>query len=158
MAKTSASRTLLYSPVYARITGSNVTTTGQTLIDITGLSVPLLANVTYEFEANLSVQTSADTTGTRYAVQYSVAGATVEAETVNTKTNTSATNQERISAFNTATSVASLTTSAITGGVLIKGIVVVGANAGNLTIQHLKITSGTSTVFINSFLRVTRVS
>ncbi len=157
MPKTAATNTSIYTPVYARVTGSNVTTTGQVLVDITGLSIPLLANVTYDFEANLTVDTSADTTGTRYGVQFSQAGAAVEATAISTKTNTAATNVERINALNTATSVASLTTSDINGGVLIKGILTVGATAGNLTIQHLKVTSGTSTVFINSFLRVIRI-
>jgi hypothetical protein len=142
-------------PVYARVTGSNATTTGQTLTNITGLSVALTTNAVYEFEANLTVSTSAVTTGTQYGVQYSAAGAAVEALCDGSLTTTS--NQTvRISALNTAT-VAYLTSSAQSGGILIKGVVTTGANAGNLTIQHLKVTSGTSTVFINSFLKVTRI-
>jgi len=46
---------------------------------------------------------------------------------------------------------------ASTGGVIIKGIFTTGLNAGNFTIKHAKVTSGTSTVFINSFLKVTRI-
>src|SRR5688572_11226711 len=49
------------SAVYARVTGSNATTTGQALTNIAGLSVALVANAVYEFEANLSVQSSANT-------------------------------------------------------------------------------------------------
>lgn len=44
-------------------------------------------------------------------------------------------------------------TVAAVGGITIRGVVVNGANAGNLTIKHLKVTSGTSTVFINSFVK-----
>jgi hypothetical protein len=143
-------------PVYARVTGSNATTTGQTLVNVTGLSVALTTNAVYEFEAFLSVSTTAVTTGTEYGVNYSVAGGTVEAFVQGSLT--SASDQTvRLNALNTAT-VAYLTTSAQTGGILIKGTITTGANAGNLTIQHLKVTSGTSTVFINSYLKVTRIS
>lgn len=65
-------------PSYFRVTGSNVTTTGQSLVDITGLSAALLANSVYEFEASLSVASSS-TAGNGYGVNFSAAGATVEA-------------------------------------------------------------------------------
>lgn len=143
-------------PVYAQVTGSNATTTGQALVNITGLSVALTTNATYEFEAVMSVSTSAVTTGTAYGVNYSVAGGTVEAHIIGASTST-ATKTLRISAFNSATSLY-LATSAQTGGILIKGRVTTGANAGNLTVSHLKLTSGTSTVFIGSFLKVTRIN
>lgn len=140
---------------YARVMGSNATTTGQALTNIVGLTSTLAINSVYEFEAVLSVSTSAVTTGTQYGVNYSVAGGAIEAQITGALTST-ASKTLRITALNTATS-AFLTTSAQTGGVIIKGIITTGANAGNLTIQHLKITSGTSTVFINSFLKVTKI-
>jgi len=143
-------------PVYAQITGSNATTTGQALVDITGLSIPLTTNAVYEFEAIMTGSTSAVTTGTAYGVNYSVAGGAVEALITGSSTST-ATKTLRINALNTATSLY-LATSAQTGGILIKGRVTTGANAGNLTIQHLKLTSGTSTIFIGSILKVTRIS
>jgi len=144
------------TPTYARVTGSNFTTTGQTLVDITGLSVALTTNAVYEIEAVLSVSTTAVTTGTQYGIQYSVAAGAIEAQVTGPLTST-ASKTERISALNTATT-AFLTTSAQTGGVTIKGIVTTGANAGNLTVRTLKVTSGTSTVFINSYLKVTRIN
>lgn len=142
-------------PVFARVTGSNATTTGQALTNITGLSVPLIANAVYEFEAVMSCSVSAVTTGISYGVQFSTAGASVEANIVGASS-TVATKAERINTLNSATT-AFLATSAQAGGVNIRGVLATGANAGNLTIQHLKITSGTSTVFINSFLKVTRI-
>lgn len=142
-------------PVYARVTGSNATTTGQALVNITGLSVALVINATYEFEAVLSGSVTAVTTGNQYGINYSVAGSTIEAQITGAFTST-ASKTERITALNTATS-AFLTTSAQTGGIVIKGVIATGANAGNLTISHLKNTSGTSTVFINSFIKVTRI-
>jgi len=140
---------------YAAVSGSNVTRTAQTLADITGLTLALSASATYIFEAVLSVGTSADTTGAEYAVQFSAGGSTVEAQIIGSSTST-ATKSERITALNTATS-AYLTTSTQSGQVLIKGVLVTTTNAGNLTIQHLKVVSGTSTVFIKSYLKATRV-
>ena len=65
--------------------------------------------------------------------------------------------EARLAALNTASS-AFLTTSAQSGQVLIKGLVFTTTNAGNLTIQHLKFTSGTSTVKVGSFLKVVRIA
>lgn len=143
-------------PIYAQVTGSNATTTGQALVDITGLSVALTTNATYEFEAVLSCQTSAVTTGTAYGINYSAAGATVEAQITGAATLT-ATKTLRINALNSATALF-LAGSAQTGGIIIKGRVTTAGNAGNLTVQHTKITSGTSTIFIGSFLKVTRIN
>ena len=142
--------------VYSRVTGSNATTTGQVLVDVTGLSNALVANAVYEFEAVLSCSTTAVTTGTAYGVNYSAAGATIESHIMGASSST-ATKTLRIAAFNSATSLY-LATSGQTGGITIKGIVTTGANAGNLTISHLKLTSGTSTVMINSFLKTIRIS
>jgi hypothetical protein len=135
---------------------ADVTRTAQTLADITGLSIACLANSTYEFEAVLMVGTSAVTTGVSYGVQFSAAGASVEALASGSKT-TAASMTERIAALNTATG-AFLTTSAQAGGIIIKGVITVGANAGNLTIQHLKVTSGTSTVRAKSWLKAIKIS
>ena len=142
-------------PFYSRVSGSNATTTGQALVDITGLTAALIPNAVYEFEANMSCSVSAVTTGISYGIQYSAAGATVEA-IVTGASSTTASKSERISVLNTA-STAFLASSGQNGGVRITGTIITGANAGNLTMRHLKITSGTSTVFINSFLKVTRV-
>ena len=139
---------------FSRVTGSNVTLTTQALADITGLSAALLANSVYEFEAVLSVQSSS-TAGNGYGVNFSAAGATVEAQI--TGTLAAATQKTlRIAALNTAAT--PFVTVAATGGIVIKGIIVTGANPGNLTIKHLKVTSGTSTVFINSFLKTTKIA
>lgn len=141
--------------MWSQVLGSNATTTGQSLVDITGLSNALVANATYEFESQLSAQTTSVTTGTGYGVQFSAAGAAVEAGIYGALTTTAVKNL-RISALNTSAQ-AWLTTSAQTGTILIKGRITTGANAGNLTIRHLKVTSGTSTVFIGSYLRTTRI-
>lgn len=136
---------------YSSVSGSDATTSSVTLVNVTGLSNALLANTVYEFEAVLMVSTSANTDGIRYGVDFSGAGATIEAMCSGPQSATGA-KTLRISAFNTQT-VTFMATASQTGGVLIKGVITVGANAGNLTIQHLKLVSGTSTVFIASFLK-----
>lgn len=133
---------------FAQVTGSNVTRTAQTLADITGLSLALAANSTYTFYAKLSVASSS-TAGNGYGVNFSAAGAAVEAGI--TGTLAAATQKAmRISALNT--SAQAFVTVAADGSIEISGRVTTGANAGNLTLQHLKVTSGTSTVYIGSFL------
>ena len=143
-----------YDPLFARVTGSDVTRTAQTLADAAGLSVALLASATYEFEAVLMV-TSSSSAGNQYAMQFSAAGASIEAQAQG-GTTASAAISVRITAFNSAAT--AMCTVAGSMGVLIKGIVTVGGNAGNLTVQHLKVTSGTSTIRINSFLRAKRIA
>lgn len=133
----------------ARVTGSNVTTTGQTLVDATGLSVALKANTVYEFEAVLMTQSSS-TAGNQYAVNYSAAGASIEAQISGTLA-AATSRSDRISALNTATVAYNVV--AAVGAMRIQGIVTTGANPGNLVIRHLKVTSGTSTIFINSYLK-----
>lgn len=145
------------TPIITNVTSSNVTTTGQVLTDIAGLSAPLAANATYTYLVRLSVSTSAVTTGTRYGVNFSVAGASVEGAIICSST-TVLTLGERVSALNTANIGVCLATSAQNGIVWMQGVITVGANAGNFTVKHLKITSGTSTVFINSFMEVKRKS
>ncbi len=137
------------------VSGSNATNATTTLADITGLTSALIANSTYEFEAYLTILTSADTDGTGYAVQFSAALATIEAGQFGS-TVVAGVRGSRINAFNTSTPT-HLTTANQQGVVLIKGIVWTGANAGNLTIQHKKFVSGTSTVYIGSFLKVTKI-
>lgn len=137
----------------ATVMGSDATTTGQTLADAAGLSVPLLANHVYEFEAALLVLTSADANGTKYGVNFSGAGASVRAVVLGT-TSVAAATAETINALATGTITPRLTGSGSTGVVMLNGFITTGANAGNFTVQHLKITSGTSTVKIGSSLKI----
>ena len=139
-----------------QVAGTDATTTLQSLADVTGLTVPLLANSQYEFEAILRCATTAVATGTKYGVQFSAAGATAYAVYVGAVTSTTGA-ATSTNVLNSADATAFLTTSAMTGLVTIKGMVVTGANPGNLTIQHLKVTSGTSTVKIGSMLKVRKI-
>ena len=135
---------------------NDAATLSNALVDVTGLSIPLMNYSTYEFEAVLSCGTGNNANGCRYGVNFSAAGATIEAYILGAVT-TATTLTERIVAFNTATTAAFLTTALQDGGVLIKGIIVTGANKGNLTIQHLKVTALTSTVRIGSMLKTRKL-
>jgi hypothetical protein len=139
------------------VTGSDATTTGQSLVDVTGLSVALSASSTYEFTAVLYTTTSADASGTRYGINFSAAGSTLGAVSLTGSRSSTSANTEPLTALNTSTG-SYMTTSGQSGAVTINGMITTGANAGNLTIQHLKITSGTSTVKIGSYLKVTKTS
>lgn len=137
---------------YARVSGANVTRTAQTLADITGLTIPLLANSVYDVQVCLSVASSS-TAGNGYALAYSAAGASVEGQISGTL---AAATQKTMRIASFAASQTFVTVAA-DGGIWIQAIVTTGANAGNLSAQHLKVTSGTSTVYINSYIRAIKI-
>lgn len=141
------------APTYVRCSADR-TTTGQALADIADLSIALLANSVYEFAAILTVASSS-TAGNQYGVQFSAAGATINAQISGTLAAATA-RSDRINALNTATP--AYVTSGASGGIVIQGIIVVGANAGNLTIRHLKATSGTATVHAQSYLKALKIA
>ena len=141
-----------------RVTGSNATTTGQTLADITGLvttSGDLAVSTIYFFEAVL-LCTSSSAAGCQYGVNCTVAPTTVNAEYFGeAAANTSAIS--RSSANNTAEATAFLTASQ-TAPVFIRGWLQTAAGAGPVfSIRHLKVTSGTATVNTSSVLRIRRM-
>lgn len=133
-------------------------TTGQSLVDITDLSIALSANSVYQFEVHINASMSAVNTGAKYGIQFSAAGATIEASLIGERNSTTASAIERINAFNTANVNALLTLTSGVGPIIMRGIVVTGANAGNLTAQHLKVTSGTATALKYSYMKVYKVA
>jgi hypothetical protein len=141
---------------YGRVVTTNATTTGQTLTDITGMTVTLEANTVYELNVVMTCQSSSNA-GNQYGVQFTGAGATIEASIIGRAGNATTNRNERINSFNVATGTFIGSANA-TGGIRIGGVVQTGVNGGTLSIRHLKVTSGTSTVFINSFVRVSKIS
>jgi hypothetical protein len=141
----------------AVVSGSNATTTGQSLVDVTmDRPIPLLANATYEFKALLNCH-STGTNGVKFGVGFSgAAPVSIEARSRGALFSNTGTGRDRITDFHTATVV--FFSAAEDGEVTLEGIIVTGANPGNLTIQHLKVTSGTSTVYVNSFLKARLIS
>lgn len=140
-------------PVYA-VTQANNTNATPTLADIPMLSVALLANATYQFEAELSCGAGPTAVGLQYAVAYPAAGAVVEAVIYGPVSSVAMMNS-RITAINTATQ-NYLTEIVLAGGVLIKGIITT-SSSGNLTIQHAAPNPNNSTVYKGSYLKVTKL-
>ena len=141
----------------AKVAGSDVTETGQTLVAITGLEIATVAATLYEFEALLYCVTSADVTGCQYGVSLGDLSPTnsVLAGALFTGPLTGVTaGSSHAVAFNTAETAVFMTTSAQTGVIWIRGFVYSGDGAGSLNIRHLKTVSGTSTVKIGSWLRM----
>jgi len=139
----------------AVVSGSNATTTGQVLTDITGLVSGTLSNSTkYEIEAILDVGTSAVTTGTQYGVLTGgTGGAGVVSVLLTGTTTTNATTTTTLSSSGSAAGTF-LTTSGTSGTVLMRGFVTTrGSGTATISIQHLKGTSGTSTVRTGSKFR-----
>jgi len=138
------------------VSGSDATTTGQTLIDVTGLVSGTLTNSTvYEVQAWLYVTTSNVTTGTQYGIQTGGSGGAgvVEALVTGTTT-TNATTSVTLSAPAAAQGTF-LTTSSTAGVIYIHGFVTTrGSGTATISIQHLKVTSGTSTVKIGSKMQI----
>lgn len=134
------------------VSGIDATTTGQTLVDVTGLTSGTLTNSTkYEVEAWLDVGTSNVTTGTQYGIGAGGTGgaAVVEALVIGTTT-TNAVTSVTENAASTAQGTF-LTTSSSSGVVHIHGFVTTrGSGTATISIQHLKVTSGTSTVRVGS--------
>ncbi len=136
---------------------ADATTTGQALVDVTGLTAAVVHGAVYEIEAHLLTVASADTNGFEAGINVTQTPVTVEATaTGNTTTTTIA--SVGIQANNTATA-AFNTTSGGKGHLLIKGFVTTHATLdGTLSIQHLKVTAGTSTIKAGSTLKVRRVA
>jgi hypothetical protein len=141
-----------------KVATSDATTTGQTLVDVTGLVTGTLAlSSVYEFEAVLLCTTSAVTTGTQYGANVSVTPTNVTALITGSVTTTTG-GVTAVTANNTAGATAFLTTSAQTGVVVLKGIfTTAGSGSPVFSIRHLKVTSGTSTVKVGSILRVRKL-
>lgn len=153
MAYTNAWRTV--GPFGAWV-ASDATTTSTSAVDVTGLSVALPSYGRYHFEAHLKVGSSS-AAGTDYAIAVP-AGATFTAYVFGTNSSAGAFFQEQVTASGTLTTahfnIAALTTAAQGAFVHIYGIITMGGTAGNLKVQHAKVTSGTSTVYAGSFMRV----
>lgn len=137
------------------VSGSDATTTGQSLVDVTGLTFSAAANTTYEFRAVLNCTTTAVTTGTEYGLaNVGTAMTTVFTATGATNAATGAT--YFVSATNAATQ-PFLLASGQSGIVVLEGQFTMGATAGNVTVRHLKVTSGTSTVKQGSSFKVRKL-
>jgi len=137
-----------------KVSGSDVTTTGQTLVDITGLVTPTLTVSTlYEIEVILIVSTSAVATGTEYGINCTGTGTAQGILYMGPTTVTASVqvlNETGTNGNNVAATPAFLTTASEIGVIKIWGYVSTGTGSPTIAIRHLKVTSGTSTVKIGS--------
>lgn len=143
------------APIYSRLT-TNHTTTSTSLTSITGLALALQANSYYEIEIVLGVNSSSQT-GCGYGLNWSSINAYIEAQISGTNTITGS-KCLRFTNFNASVSpwLTAAVSTAVAGGIMIKGIITT-TNAGTVTVQHHKVTSGTSTVYLNSYIKATKV-
>lgn len=138
----------------AKVATSDATTTGQSLVDITGLTFTAAASTYYAIEADLVCTTTADTAGTQYGINTTGGGTiTVNADITGNVTSTTS-GSTVIGQNGTADATAYLTTASQTGLIKIRGMLFSGTGTPVISIQHLKVTSGTSTVKIGSVMRI----
>lgn len=131
--------------------GSEITYTGQSLIDIPSLAIAIEPDLHFWFQVILSVKSSTSA-GNRYAISFSQPDATVDAIFLATSTSVNDQVSGRITAFDTPT-IPVLTVADVDGFVTISGVISTGDYAGVMSIQHLKETSGTATVHSSSFIQ-----
>lgn len=139
------------------VSGSDATTTGSSLVDITGLVTgTLTASTLYEIHAVLLCTTSADVTGIQYGIHGGGTGTAASVNAIISGTSTSTGGQTvTVSLPDVASSASTpfLITSSSTGTIEITGWVTTrSTGTPTISIQHLKNTSGTSTVKIGSYL------
>jgi len=138
-----------------QITTADFATTNTTATNIApgsgpGLTIALAANKVYEVEAVLVLNSSSNA-GVKVALAYSAAGATGN---VVYQGMTTATAVGLIAAaLGSLEGTAYVGTTSVEGLVIAKAVVVTGANAGNLTAQLAKVTSGTATARKGAILR-----
>lgn len=132
-----------------KVSGSNFTTSSLSLVGITGLSFSAVASTRYEIEVMLYCNSSS-TAGGQFGANSSGGSPTV---ILIQNANGNATTQisAGIKANNTAMT-ACLTTAA-DGVVCIKGVISSGTGSPTISIRGLKVTSGTLTVYIGSYLQ-----
>jgi hypothetical protein len=130
-------------------------TTNLTATDIPDLSAALLASHTYEFEAVLTVQSSS-AAGCKCAVNFSASGAAAQAIYTG-MTSATAVGNIATTALATLEGTAFVAVATTPAVIVIKGFIKTGVNAGNLTIQQAKVTSGTASVFAGATLKTKQV-
>lgn len=139
--------------IKSTLLANNATTTGQVLTD-SGLSFAVKAGEICEFEFVLRIG-STGTNGMKFGLSYPAA-ATLTASVIGSSTSAAALAGDLIAASATA-GVAFLTAASQNGVVRIRGCIQNGVNAGTVSLQFLKVTSGTATIAANSFVSARRI-
>lgn len=138
----------------AQVSGSDFTSSSNSLVDITGLTFAAAAHSLYEIDILLSLSQN-DVHGVKYAVAFSASGATGEFSNLGNFDQDSGNNGIDFMSLGNANTFAQAVTQNVDQVAFIKGFVKTGANAGNITSQILVDTSGTVTVYQGSRMSVT---
>jgi len=147
--------TLLLAPTISRVSGSDFTMASATLTDVTGLTFAASANKIYRVYADLFGNMST-TNGMRAAFNFSAAGAVGFSLQMGLGGPTSGSTS--ISTLNQQPATNYWTTSGTELTLQLLGDVLVGANAGNITVQVARLTAGTLTIRIGSTMFVTQLN
>lgn len=139
--------------VFSRVT-PDFTTTSTTAVTVTGLSFSVNANTIWMVDAWIKNGASS-ITGNKFAI-VTPAGCTISASILGTAALAGTYIEEQMSVSGTLTTTAyntlGATTAAIGAFCHIHGLIVVGSTAGTVAIQVAKVTSGTATVYANSYI------
>jgi hypothetical protein len=147
-----------YWDAIVSVNANNFTTTSASLVNITGLTYAAAANHLYEIEVVLRYQNSG-TNAIQFAHAFSGAGATGTVLTMgNTSAVASSGTAAQMSALGTANGTSFGLVATTNFMIFMKGIVVTGANTGNITIQTLIQTSGTVTIYSGSVMKVRKLA
>lgn len=142
--------------LFTRIINSDATTTSASLVNVTGLLLECEAYGIYEIEAQL-ITNSSTINGCKYGIGCTETSEASIACGLYGYYSTAAARAYPIRAFNTALAVA-FNTAQVDGTILIKGIIITGPNAPVISIMHQKESSGTSKVYINSYLKMRKIN
>lgn len=138
---------------------SDVTTTNLTATTVAGLNFSIGVSEVWSFEMFLNIGSSS-AAGTKYTFTFPV-GATLLAICSGTTSAVTANTNEKIVTSGTLTTTAwntaSITTAALSAVLYVNGVIVNGANAGVLQFQQAKVTSGTASVYANSYFTARRI-
>lgn len=136
------------------VTGSDATTTGQSLVDITGMvSGTLSASTQYEVEIVIRAASSS-AAGISVGIHVGGTGSpTVALIGTTNSSSTAAGASIAINGVDTA-STAGLVYASSAGAIVLKGFVTTGTGTATISVQHLKVTSGTSTIKVGSVLKI----
>lgn len=144
----------MYWDSVVQVAGADFTTTSTSLVDITGLTLPVVANSLYEIEVVLRCQDSA-ANGYKIGMNYSAAGATMSMYYLGLSSGS--VTQGGLVTLNSAGATLGAT-SAVNQLVYVKAIFIIGVNAGNITMKIQSATAGTETVYIGSIMKIRKLA
>lgn len=136
---------------------SNWTTTSAVLTNIDGLTFPAAVNSLYEVDVLLRCQSS-ETNGIRFALACSASGALGSVMFLSTVANPGTSLTHEMAILGVSNAISKITTANTDTLMWIKAFVVTVGNTGNITMQVLKVTGGTATIYTGSRMTVTKLN